>query len=112
LPKKVSGPVEVLELDELHTFIGSKKLLLGVELQLRATGRGSFLLSVETGKANQNKDLKQDKRNGGLILIALIIGRVMGELIFSRETYPNKSANLYPRGMTVELGIIWQDLNG
>ena len=52
LPKR-DEPIEVVELDELHTYVGSKKTTDGYGLLLIDMESGLSLLSVATGQQQQ-----------------------------------------------------------
>jgi hypothetical protein len=52
LPRR-NESIEVVELDEMHTYIGSKKTTAGYGLLLIDMGNGLSLLSVETGQAKR-----------------------------------------------------------
>ncbi len=54
LPKR-GEPVEVVELDEMHTYVGRKKTSGGYGLLLIDMENGSSLLSVATGRAKQEQ---------------------------------------------------------
>jgi hypothetical protein len=47
LPRRET-PVEIVELDEMHTYVGSKKTTVGYGLLLIDLGRDISILSVET----------------------------------------------------------------
>ena len=53
LPKR-NEKIEVLELDEMHTYVGSKKTTDGYGLLLIDMANGLSLLSVETGRQKQD----------------------------------------------------------
>ena len=52
LPKR-NETIEVIELDEMHTYVGSKKTTDGYGLLLIDMANGLSLLSVETGQQKQ-----------------------------------------------------------
>ena len=52
LPKR-NEAIEVVELDEMHTYVGRKKTTNGYGLLLIDMENGSSLLSVETGQQKQ-----------------------------------------------------------
>jgi transposase-like protein len=52
LPRRES-PVKVVELDEMHTYIGQKKTTVGYGLLLIDLERGFSILSVETAQQQQ-----------------------------------------------------------
>jgi len=52
LPKR-NETIEVVELDEMHTYVGRKKTTNGYGLLLIDMENGSSLLSVETGQQKQ-----------------------------------------------------------
>jgi len=52
LPKR-SEAIEIVELDEMHTYVGRKKTTNGYGLLLIDMENGSSLLSVETGRQKQ-----------------------------------------------------------
>ncbi len=54
LPKR-DEPVEVVELDEMHTYVGRKKTSGGYGLLLIDMENGSSLLSVATGQAKRGQ---------------------------------------------------------
>ncbi len=54
LPKR-GEPVEVVELDEMHTYVGRKKTSGGYGLLLIDMENGSSLLSVATGQAKRGQ---------------------------------------------------------
>ena len=53
LPKR-NEMIEVVELDEMHTYVGSKKTTDGYGLLLIDMENGFSLLSVETGRQQQD----------------------------------------------------------
>jgi len=53
LPKR-NDIIEVVELDEMHTYVGSKKTTDGYGLLLIDMENGSSLLSVGTGRQKQD----------------------------------------------------------
>jgi len=53
LPSR-EDPVEIVELDEMHTYIGEKKTTVGYGLLLIDLVKGLSTLSVETGQQRQD----------------------------------------------------------
>jgi hypothetical protein len=53
LPKR-NEAIEVIELDEMHTYVGSKKTTDGYGLLLIDMANGLSLLSLETGQQKQD----------------------------------------------------------
>jgi transposase len=53
LPKR-NEAIEIVELDEMHTYVGSKKTTDGYGLLLIDMENGSSLLSVGTGQPKQD----------------------------------------------------------
>ena len=53
LPKR-NGEIEVVELDEMHTYVGRKKTTNGYGLLLIDMENGLSLLSVETGRQKRD----------------------------------------------------------
>ena len=49
LPRRET-PVEIVELDEMHTYVGQKKTTVGYGLLLIDMEKGISILSVETGQ--------------------------------------------------------------
>ena len=49
-------PVEVIELDGLHTYVGSKRSTVGYGLLLIDLVNGSYRMCVETDQAKQDQD--------------------------------------------------------
>ena len=47
---KKEDPIEVVELDELHSYVGSKKTTVGYGLLLIDMGNGISRLSVDAGE--------------------------------------------------------------
>ena len=52
LPKK-EEPVEIIELDEMHSYVGNKKTTVGYGLLLIDLVKGLSILSVATGQQRQ-----------------------------------------------------------
>ena len=52
LPKK-EEPVEIIELDEMHSYVGNKKTTVGYGLLLIDLVKGMSILSVATGQQRQ-----------------------------------------------------------
>jgi transposase len=53
LPKR-NGTIEIIELDEMHTYVGSKKTTDGYGLLLIDMVNGLSVLSVETDQQKQD----------------------------------------------------------
>jgi len=47
-------PLEIVELDEMHSYIGNKKTIVGFGLLLIDLEKGLSILSVETGQHKQD----------------------------------------------------------
>ncbi len=60
------NPVSVMELDEIHSYIGQKKTIVGYGLQLIEMRKNTLISLLETGVVKQVKNygikLKQQKR--------------------------------------------------
>lgn len=49
------APVEIVEIDEMHTYVGKKKIVNGYGLQLIETAEGVLVSLLEIGEQEQGK---------------------------------------------------------
>lgn len=50
---KNNAPVRIMEMDEMHSYIGSKKTIVGCGLQLIETKKDALISLLETGDSKQ-----------------------------------------------------------
>src|SRR5690606_6557138 len=100
-----SKEIEMVELDEMHSYIGNKKTIVGFGLLLIDMGKDSStsLLATEATKQQESYGNKLNTTN--CMILQVIIGKHMKILFLKKSTFSPNQKPLLLRDTIVYSGI-------